>query len=627
MKKLSFLFVLTFLLPVRLLIAQDENSRLNFLDGEYFLSEEAYPDALLSFKKVYDAGYEDNANLNYRIGVCYLNIEGEKEKAIPYLEKAIQNVTDNYREGSFKEEAAAPDAFLFLGNAYRINDQLDKAISTYNKFLDRFAKGYEKERTYARQQIESCERAKDALKVPAAMKKENLGSKFNSGMDNFHAVQSGNDSVMAFMSQQKFYDAVYFVRKTRLGWTNPVNITPQIQSDGDQYVTSLSYDGKQMFLVKISNFDSDIMISEYDRQTWSKSQNIGKPINSKYFESHASLSPDGKKLFFTSNRNGGFGEMDIYVSEKDASGHWGEPVNLGSTINTPLNEDSPFMSKDGQRLFFSSQGHQSIGGYDIFYSTLNENGTWSEPVREPYPLNTTDDDVFFYPLGDGNAGYLTRYEPDGMGSGDIYEVQLLSPSEVAGINKAKKDEVKDLAQVQEEQKIQTGEGDLPDQINEETTTIEPDTAKNETPAPDIKTAPTYFIKPVFFAFDSYALSENAHEKLADVKAVLQEYPEINLIVRGHTDNIGSTSYNQVLSEKRANAVIDYLVKIGVPRNRMEYKGFSENQPVAINQFPGGKDAKQGRQLNRRVDFRIIGREHGNIVIEPVQVPDDLKINQ
>ena len=329
MKKLSFLLLLVLIYPANLLNAQKDEARLDFYDGEFFLSNEAYEDALLSFKKVYDAGYQDNANLNYRMGVCYLNIEGQKAQAIPYLQKAITNISESYKEGNFKEVAAAPDAYLFLGNAYRIDNQLDKAIEIYKEYLDKFQKGYDKERLFANHQIEACKRAEIAIKAPVKFRQTNLGNMFNSNMNNFHAVLSENDSVMAFMSERKFYDAVYFVRKLNGRWTNPVNITPQIQSDGDQFVCSLSPNGKQMFLVKISNFDSDIMVSDYSGMTWSKSINIGKPVNSKFFESHASLSPDGTKLYFTSNRTGGYGEMDIYVSGKTPSGEWGEPVNLG----------------------------------------------------------------------------------------------------------------------------------------------------------------------------------------------------------------------------------------------------------------------------------------------------------
>ncbi len=491
MKKLSLLLLLVLILPALNIDAQKDDARLNFYDGEYFLSNESYEDALLSFKKVYDDGYQDNANLNYRMGVCYLNLEGQKAQAIPYLQKAIQNISESYREGSFKEEAAAPDALLFLGNAYRIDNQLDKAIETYREFNEKFPKGYDTEHNYANQQIEACQRAKEAMKAPVYLQSTNLGNRFNTNMNNFHAVLSGNDSVMAFMSSRKFYDAVYFVRKLNNQWTNPVNITPQLQSDGDQYVCSLSHDGKQMFLVKITNFDSDIMVSDFDQMTWSKSRNIGKPVNSKFFESHASLSPDGKELYFTSNRTGGFGEMDIYVSKKTPTGEWGEPANLGKTINTEFNEDSPFLSQDGKRLYFSSQGHNTIGGYDIFYSNLNDDGSWSEPVPEPYPLNTTDDDLFYYPISN-DEGYLTRYEPDGFGSGDIYDVRISTEAPTAEIQKTEKDVVKDIPQVKEANKIENVEQNIPETM-ETKPALEEEAQKNEIAETESKVpSPTLF---------------------------------------------------------------------------------------------------------------------------------------
>ncbi len=262
------------------------------------------------------------------------------------------------------------------------------------------------------------------MKDPVYLKLTNLGRFYNTGLNNFNAVVSGNGEVMAYMTEQKFYNAILVVRKTKSGWSNPVNVTPQVQSDGDQIVTSLSYDGNQMFLAKVSNFDSDILTSYYSSRVWSKSENIGKPVNTKYFESHASLSPDGKTLYFTSNRKESIGQMDIFKSNLDDKGNWGEPVNLGPTINTKMNEESPFIMDDGKTLYFSSQGHSTIGGFDVFYSKLQDDGTWSQPHALPYPLNTTDDDVFYFPLETGNAGYMTRYENDSYGSGDLYRVEL-----------------------------------------------------------------------------------------------------------------------------------------------------------------------------------------------------------
>lgn len=599
--------------------SQKDEDRVNFFDGIFFMEEEDYRDALSAFMKVYDAGYQENANINYKIGVCYLNISGEKDKAIPFLEKAAKNVALNYREGVFNEERAPMDALLFLGNAYRIDYQLDSAITTYNSYIDRLEDKDEMEIKYAMQQIEACNRAKVSIENPASIRFQNLGTPHNTGMDNLNAVISGNGQYMAYVSEQKFYDAVYFVEKQGNRWGNPVNVTPQIQSDGDQYVSSLSYDGTKMFLSKISNFDADIMVSEYSARTWSKSDNIGKPVNSKFFESHAFLSPDGNTLYFTSNRNESVGGMDIFFSRKTSDGEWSEPQNMGENINSPLNEDSPFLTQDGKTLFFSSQGHTTIGGYDIFYSTLDEEGNWSEPVNLPYPLNTTDDDVFFFPLeGPNNIhGYITRYDPEGIGSGDIYRVETL-PAEDIALEEDKTIPDKIEAKPEETAVITEAETDLPD-----TAVFVPVPVKEEIKEPERL---RFNIRPVFFDFDSYALNEIAKGRLNDLTQAMKEYPQLKIEVHGHTDSKGPDAYNQILSERRAAAVINYLVQQGISEERLTLRAFSENKPAAMNTTPEGKDSAKGRMLNRRVEFRITTRPFEWIELEEVEVPEELKVD-
>ena len=203
-----------------------------------------------------------------------------------------------------------------------------------------------------------------------------------------------------------------------------MNITPQIQSDGDQQVNSLSFDGKEMYLNKEDNFNSDIYYSRFEDNQWTRSVPLGKQINTKYWESHACISPDGKELLLTSNRKESHGGMDIFVSTLNEDGEWSEPVNLGDTINTELNEDSPFLTADGKRLYFSSQGHYNIGGYDIFYADRQPDGSWGKPVNLGYPMNTTDDDLFYMPLGDGKLAYQAIFDDENIGSRDIYRFEL-----------------------------------------------------------------------------------------------------------------------------------------------------------------------------------------------------------
>ncbi len=614
MKKLSLISGLLLFLVPGLLNAQKDDVQVNFYDGEFFLAEEAYRDALLAFKKVYDAGFEDNANINYRIGICYLNIPGEKEKAIPYLEKAVSNVSKNYREGNINEKAADIDAWLFLGNAYRVNMQLEKSCDAYNQYIEASANMDSKEILYANKQIEDCKRAIVVMKDSMQVEKKNLGPLYNSSLNDFNPVLALDGTAMAYMSEQRFYDAVFYMEIQNGRYTNPINITPQIQSDGDQYVTSLSKDGTKMLLSKISTFDADIMISDYEARRWNKSENIGKPINSKYFESHACFSPDGNTIYFTSNRKESIGGMDIFYSKLANDGEWSEPVNLGNTINTELNEETPFMCDDGKTLYFSSQGHPGIGGFDIFASKMQEDGTWTQPVALPYPLNTTDDDLFFFPRCDELSGYMTSYETDGLGSGDIYEIKVFPYEEIS--KKEVEEELDETLEEETEETIMEAESEPEEKPVDEVIEEEPE---------EVIDQPVYTIKPIYFAFDSYALSETAISRLDEVAEMMKTYDEIKLEIHGHADAMGPDVYNKYLSEKRAEAAMNYLINKGIKPERLSAKGFSESQPVAINRNPDGSDSFRGRKLNRRVEYKIDPGIKETVIIEEIPVPEDLKI--
>ena len=603
MKNLIVLLIGAFIFSFGSVYSQSDEDRINFYDGAFFLTEEDYSEALSAFKKVYNAGYEDNSNINYLIGACYLRISGEKKDAIPYLEKAITNISENYNEGSFKQESAPVDAYLLLGNAYRINEDLDKACENYDKYSGLLKKNQEYELLFTKKQIENCKRAKTAIQSPIRLEKENLGNLYNSRFNNYNPVRSGDGLKLAYMSEQRFYNAIYYVEFSGGKWSNPINVTPQIQSDGDQYVTSLSQDGSQMFLSRMNIDDADIMMSTYEGKRWSKSRNIGKPVNSKYFESHASISSDGKHLYFISNRKESLGGMDIFVSELLEDGEsWSEPVNLGATINTILNEDSPFISTDGKTLYFSSQGHENIGGYDIFYSKLDENDNWTEPVPYAYPLNTTDDDLFFFPVEDGNKGYMARIEDDGMGKDDVYFLSLHSGESLA-------EEVPDKIVEVVKEEVAVKEVIIPEEI-----------AKTE-----LKPAVKYSVKPIFFGFDNYSLSDIAKSKLDGLSEVMQVFPNLKLEVNAHTDAIEAVEYNQHLSMQRAKSVAKYLTEKGLDRERLILNGFSENKPIAINKSAEGLDSPKGRQLNRRVVFKIKSENIKQIIFEAIDVPEDLKI--
>jgi outer membrane protein OmpA-like peptidoglycan-associated protein/tetratricopeptide (TPR) repeat protein len=612
--------VFSFLLIISLLNGQYDPKE-NFYDAEFFFAEEDYADALYAFTKVYNDGYEENSNINYRIGVCLLQIEGKKTEAIPYLEKATENITERYREGSFREENAPPDAYLQLGNAYRISNQFDEAKKNYEKFLE-----YETEGTtsylYAQNQIKASEKASQAITKEENYTVGTLGQINMIRAPVYNPVVSGDLSTFSFMGRQKFYNGVYVSRKQDGKWQKPYNITPSIQSDGNQTVLSLSLDGNTMLLSWADQFESDIWISEYKNGRWYRSEPLPKPINSKYYESHACLTPDGNTIYFTSNRRESIGGMDIFKSEKNADGSWGEQILLGEKINTLLNEEYPFVSPDGKRLYFSSQGHTGIGGFDIFYCDIHDDGTYGEPVNLGFPLNSTEDDFAFMPKEIDYDNYLTMYSRGEADQVDIFRFEWI-PEGAQPVIVAFEQAVEEAEEVAEEitETVIEETEEITEQVEE---AIEEEIEEVEEAVEKVVTD-SYRVKPIFFEFDSYGLSANAKDKLNELTAVLQQYPNLKLLIIGHTDAIGNEVYNERLAERRAKAVADYLQSKGIDKTRLTTESKGETDPAAINRTIDNRDAPRGRALNRRVQFRIIASEDIAIEVEEVMVPEHLKI--
>lgn len=407
--------------------ARIEN-RKKFYEAEGFILFEEYQDALADYLQLIKS-YPTNSNLKYRIGQCYINTPAEKEKSIQYLEEAVKNINPKYREGRFKEKGAPYDSYYYLANAYRINNQLDKALETYeifNKNLN--TKVYNPD--VVNLQIESCLHAKELMKTPLYIRKQNLGDVINDEYPDLNPVVSGDQNYMVYNRLTAFQEALFFVKKINGKWSNPVNIIPDLglgQEEGN-YATSLSKDGKELYIYRRGlDYDGNIYVTKrMDDDRWTNIVKLNDNINTKYWESHATISHDGKKLYFTSNRKDSQGGLDIYVSERDTGNAWGPAVNLGPVINSVYNEDTPFLTDDDKTLFFSSAGHYNIGGYDIFYSTLLDNGQWSVPMNAGYPVNTTDDDLFFHPLNDGYEAYYSMISEGGYGLADIYRIDIFS---------------------------------------------------------------------------------------------------------------------------------------------------------------------------------------------------------
>lgn len=421
MRRKILVFLLFINLPFLLAAQESRSQQETFNEAEYFFMAGDYPDALSYYLQLYK-NLPDNAFLAYRCGVCCLNTEGKKNLSIDYLETASRNMSAKQKEGSVTQVAAPYDALYELGEAYLVNYQFTKASEAFRKYAATLMPDDHENIDFVNQQISSCEVAKKLIANPVQFTEENLGAPINDDKSNNSPIISGDGKTFAFMSAMKFYNAIMVSRLVNGKWGEPVNITSDLQADGEVFISCLSHDGKTLYLSVNDNYNSDIYSSTFNGTKWSPVVKLNKNINTRYWESHAFVSDDGSLMIFSSDRPGGFGGLDLYSCKK-VKGEWGPATRLGSEINTPFNEDRPFLTTNGKILFFSSQGHETMGGYDIFRSNLQTNGIWSKPENLGYPINTPDDNLFFMPVDNGKAGYYPEYkEADGVAREDIYKI-------------------------------------------------------------------------------------------------------------------------------------------------------------------------------------------------------------
>jgi hypothetical protein len=349
----------------------------------------------------------DNSNIKYKIGNCYLNIQNEKTKAIPFLEIAVKNTDYESKTESIKEKSAPLDAYFSLANAYRINNELEKALNTYETFNKLISeKGEMVNSDFIDQQIQACKNAITYSENPVVIDKISLGPNINQGSINDNPAISFDGNTIVYTEKRGISNVLFYSIREREKWQIPIEITSQLNAGEDCSTASLNSDGTELYLYKNDNYDGNIYVSNLIDGSWTPIKKLNKNINTKYFESHAAISADGKKIYFTSNREGGQGGLDIYVSERDASGDWGPATNLGSTINTVYNEDTPFITSNDSVLYFSSEGHTNMGGYDVFRSS-RLGIAWKSPENLGSPINSTDDDLFYQPVNNGENAYYS----------------------------------------------------------------------------------------------------------------------------------------------------------------------------------------------------------------------------
>lgn len=556
-----------------------------YLAKQYTKALEVYKDGLKKHPK--------DARLNFRTGLTYLSMPNKAE-SLRYLQSAF---TIN--------PAVDENIYYYLGLSYQSNKQFQKAL----EFLNEHKKRHANSKDDVDKRISQVLFADSVMKKPSGAVVENVGKAINSSFHEYSPLVSPDGNTMIFTSNKpgegissaELFDDIFISKRVNNQWTKPQKISPNINIRFNDAAASLSRDGKTL-IIWYEYGNGDIYISQLKGNEWSKpiplNQNINSPIS---WETSAFVTADGKHLYFASNRAGGQGSLDIYVSEMEMTGDWGKPKNLGPTINTSGREDEPALDADGKTMFFSSNGHRGMGGMDIFRSELVD-GKWQKPVNLGYPINSVEDDNFFELTGDRRRAFFSSMREDG--NSDIYTLTFIEPYMVVAQPQVPPmdEEVKNTGSRTVRQPTTEG----PQQVDKpKRTTASKNTSTAKAPARygrpgPIPSGPILSRKMLFFASNKDMVNQEGLRKLDDVIAYLAANKDVSGLIEGHTDNQGNSTLNNALSIRRANAVARYLTEKGVDPSRLSVRGYGARRPLVSND-----DEIDGRQLNRRIEVSLI----------------------
>ncbi|MEM0998164.1 MAG: OmpA family protein [Bacteroidota bacterium] len=608
----------------------------------------------------------------------------EFQKAIPYLDQLLnkdpENPYYNFWMGkclyhSYKKNMA----LAFFEKVNGINPEVDRdfhyfyALTLhYNYEFERAMQEYrlalENYRPKSKEYLDIQKRVAQALYGRKAMENKNLdwdriyientGPRVNSEFAEHSPVISANDSILLYTARrpeslgaipdQHFYDEdLYISFKHGDIWDKGVNIGRPVNSAGHDATISLTADGRTLYIYRHKQ-DGGLYVTDFDTlgQNWQEPRKVERPLNSKYYEACICVSADGTKLFFSSDRPGGYGGRDIYMVRKNAAGKWGEPENLGPMVNTPWDDDAPYFHPDGKTLYYSSDGPNSIGGWDIFVTEyVEDENKWLTPLNMGYPVNTPDDDIYFVLSADGRTGYYSSGKEGGYGEKDIYTIYFPYypyPRRYYNI------QLEGIVQDEESGDTLPATVRLIDRTTNEIRVsvinkrhprlfhfeLDPEheyamevIADNYPLHEEEVTAPRLFgkdirieknillrrrpelvtdkgekfpeIMHVYYDFDKYGLRDESIAELDAVVQIMTLAQDLTLELHGHTDWYNTMAYNLELSMNRCRAPYDYLVDQGIDPSRIKLKNYSENKPIDTN------DNDTGRQFNRRAEFHFV----------------------
>lgn len=530
-----------------------------------------------------------------------------------------------------------------LGNIYFDLGNLDSSEFYYRRFL-RMNSSNDKYAQNAQLNLRNINFSRDAFKNPVNVNPVNMGSSINSKDQEYSPAFAIDEKTiyitkrMGNLSDNRPNEDLYFAELNDESWDKVKDIGPPINTIENEGAFSISSDGNYIFFTSCSRNGGkgqcDIWLTSKKNNRWDEPKNLQSPINTKYWESQPSISSDGRMLYFSSDRPGGYGGTDIWVSEFSISG-WSAPKNLGPTVNTSMDEQFPFIHSDNRTLYFSSNGHPGLGKSDLYLTRKDVKLNWETPINMGYPINSRGQDWNLVVARDGKTAYFSSDQLKGFGGLDIYTFQLpekLQAEKVSYLRGYVRDAITkqplsanvELSPINGDPttltyaKPGTGMFLVPLKTNMKyALTIDKDgylfyTEFYNMPAiqrdqpielfidlEKIELGNSVVLKNIFFDTDKSDIKDESKQELEKLIDFLSENNSIRIEISGHTDNVGDSKHNMVLSENRAKSVCDFLTNNGIEKSRLTYKGFGDTQPIKQN------NTDENRAKNRRTEFKII----------------------
>ena len=603
----------------------------------------------------------------YHEGIKYLNVR-QYEKAVTWFKKAVsaddhfieawlvlgqtfenagqtENAVKAYHEGLAINPAFHPYSNIVLANLQFKLSRYEDALKSYQVFLNTGSKN-QKYIKIASKGIERCLFAINAVRNPVPFNPQNLGPNINTTDDEYWPCLTADEKTLIFTRRIKdgtsypgYQEDFYISNMENQGWSLAKNAGFPLNSALNEGAQTISADGRLMVFTACDREDGlgrcDLYFSRKTGDKWTFPENMGSPVNSSDYETQPSLSADGKTLYFASNRAGGFGDIDMYYSVMDEYNKWSVPVNLGEKINTPGRDWAPFIHPDNQTLYFASNEHIGLGGFDLFVSKKDSAGKWSTPVNLGYPINTGRDEFGLIINATGDRAYFAS-DKDSANGRDLYAFDLYPearPGEVSYMKGKVYDSDTKEALGAKFELIDLKTNNIIEDASSDSLTGEflvcipanhdyllnvsklgylfysdnfslnnifqlDEPFYKDVPLQPIEVGKSVILRNIFFEFDSYVLKDESKIELNKLIHFLKTYPSVKIEVSGHTDNIGTAAYNETLSEQRARSVADYLIGASVDKQRIKYAGYGFRKPLASN------ETEEGRSLNRRTEVII-----------------------